>query len=175
MKITKCLPYGKHLNILELSSQENKTLECYKILRDTEKANGKWLSTASSHTKWAKLIENSKKKDSCNMMLRTKATFFPLDITDTRSYLSSNRAEKDSWKKNWLMASPGLPLTREAQQPGMWNSIQHTGAQLCTPPQELLLCCWPEGMQVHLGCVLMQSLHLQTSISFPQQINDFHY
>lgn len=58
IKITKCLPYGKHLNIPELLSQENKTAECYKILRATEEANRKWLSTASSHTNWAELMEN---------------------------------------------------------------------------------------------------------------------
>lgn len=62
IKITKCLPYGKHLNIPELFSQENKTEECYKILRNIEKTNRKWLSTASSHTNWAKLTENPKKK-----------------------------------------------------------------------------------------------------------------
>lgn len=84
IKITKCLPYGKHLNIPELFSQENKTAECYKILQDTEKANRKWLSTASSHN-WAKLTEKLKKKKITHAILKTKVNFSPSDIMDKRS------------------------------------------------------------------------------------------
>lgn len=81
IKITKCLPYGKHLNIPELFSQEIKTAKYYKILWDTEKANRKRLSTASSHTNWAKLTE----KKNTHAILKTEVNFTPSDVMDKRS------------------------------------------------------------------------------------------
>lgn len=80
IKITKCLPYGKHLDIPELFSQENKTAEsCTKPweIQRRQIGNGCPLPhPTQTEPSWWKT--EKKKMYSCKIMFKTKENFFSL-------------------------------------------------------------------------------------------------
>lgn len=60
---------------------------------------------------------------------------------DRRNYLSSNRAQKNSWKENQLIENTKLPLTHEAHQREIGGAGKVLSTSGCNPvlfPRQLL-------------------------------------
>lgn len=175
IKITKRLPYGKHLDIPELFSQENKTAEsCMKSweIQRRQIRNGCPLPhpTQTEPSWW--------KTEKKNVLMQYdvknwRELLFPwISWIREASEAEIGLKKKTNGRKTVCWLTQDCWLVKPSSL-GCWMwTVFSTGHNPALLPRQLLLA---KEMQVHLGSVLMQSLHLQTFLSFPQQMNDFHY